>query len=196
MESLSDDKLGKGPKLVTELFAEIKLAARRGVVVVIWDDADSIFTSRRESLAKPGDPIDVARGTSALLHGLERLRYEANVIQFATLNILSGVVDEAILSRNDFVLPMELPTKDERTKILARHVEGNAGECVLPILAAKTEGKSGRELVKTNMLAYMNGSADTLEGLTEEDYLRAGDRISGTEVAQTTQDTVTGNSDC
>jgi len=94
------------------------------------------------------------------------------VVQYATLNI-SGLVDEAILSRCDVVMRYELPDIEARTAILARNVKGLAGERVLEKLAAQTEGKSGREIIKTNLHAYLYGTGALLEDLTEADYLAA-----------------------
>jgi len=170
-QALFDEHLGKSPKLVAEILEDIQLSARRGPTVVIWDDAESLFVSRRQSLDSH-DPTDCVRVTTTLLHGLDRLRYEANVLQFATLNI-EGVVDEAIVSRCDLVLPFELPTYDERLAILQRLLKGLAGESVLPILTDATEDKSGRELGKIEMLAFLAGTADTPEKLTAEDFLSA-----------------------
>jgi AAA+ superfamily predicted ATPase len=56
------------------------------------------------------------RVTTTLLHGLDRLRYTAHVIQYATLNI-QGVVDCAIASRADLTVPFALPNADERLAI-------------------------------------------------------------------------------
>jgi SpoVK/Ycf46/Vps4 family AAA+-type ATPase len=169
---LFDDRLGQSPKLVEELQADIELSASRGVTIVILDDAESLYMSRQQSLGKKGDPTDVAKATTALLHGLDRLRYNANVLQFATLN-MADVVDEAIESRSDLILNFALPNAEQRLAILGNLMKGLAGERVLDALVAATEGRSGRELSKLEMLAYVEGTADNPEDLTERDFLSA-----------------------
>jgi SpoVK/Ycf46/Vps4 family AAA+-type ATPase len=170
-QALFDAHLGKSARLVDELLADIDLSARRGLTCLIWEDAEGIFTGRHQSL-KSNDPTDVLRVTTTLLHGLDRLRYEANVIQYATLN-MHGVVDCAIASRADLTISFELPNTDERLAMLQKKLKGLAGEQILPTLATATEGWSGRDLSRITMLAFLHGTGHTPEELTEEDFLRA-----------------------
>jgi SpoVK/Ycf46/Vps4 family AAA+-type ATPase len=170
-EALFDENLGGSAKRITALSDAIVFSAARQPTILIWDDAEGIFMSRHQSVASK-DPTDCVRVTTTLNACLDRLRFTANVVQFATLNI-EGLVDAAIVSRNDFVLPFSLPTEEDRRKILSHKLQGTAGERVLAELAAATDGWSGRDLTKINLKAYLKASADTLEDLTEADYLRA-----------------------
>jgi SpoVK/Ycf46/Vps4 family AAA+-type ATPase len=170
-ENLMDEHLGRSQKNVSEFFDTIAFSARNKITALIIDDAESVFMSRQQSV-ESNDPTDVVKATIAFFQGMDRLRYNPNVLQYAALNI-EGLVDPAILSRSDVVIPFELPNLEARTAILARKVKGLAGERVLKELAAATEGQSGRDLNKINLLAYLQGTAKTLEDLTEADYLRA-----------------------
>ncbi len=169
--NLMDELLGKSQKNVDELFDTLAFSASKKLTTFLTDDAESLYMSRQQSV-KSNDPTDVVKATIALFQGMDRLRYNPNVVQYAALNI-EGLVDPAIMSRSDVVIPFELPNLEARSAILARKVKGLAGERVLKELAAATEGKSGRDLNKINLLAYLQGTAKTLEDLTEADYLRA-----------------------
>jgi AAA+ superfamily predicted ATPase len=168
---LSDEHLGRSQKLTEELYTSIDMCSRKSITVTIYDDAESFFMSRRQS-AESNDPTDVVKATIALLHGFDRLRFNPKVVQFATLNI-SGLIDPAILNRSDVVVRYNLPDIEARTAILARNLKGLAGERVLEKLAAQTQGKSGREINKINLHAYLHGTGPLLEDLTESDYLAA-----------------------
>jgi AAA+ superfamily predicted ATPase len=168
---LQDEHLGRSQKNVAELIEKIAFSASQVPTAVILDDAEAVLMSRKQS-TQSNDPTDVAKATTTLLHGLDRLRFNPNIVQFATLNI-SGLVDEAILSRCDVIIPFNLPNVQARTAILTRNLKGLAGERVLGKLVAATEGKSGRDLNKINLLAYLQGTGTSLNDLTESDYLAA-----------------------
>jgi ATP-dependent 26S proteasome regulatory subunit len=180
-EALFDEHLGQSQKLVAQLFEEISFSAARVNTVVIWDDADGIFLSRERSLSS-GDPTDVMKATTALLHGLDRLRFE-NVLQYATVNI-QGVVDEAIASRSDYLLHFALPGLRARYAILENLLMGTAGQGVCEALAEATEGWSGRALSRINLLAFLTGIGRTVEELTAQDYLAAVGLLHGDETRE------------
>lgn len=168
---LMDEHLGRSQKNAAELIDNIAYSASKKLTVVIIDDAESLFMSRKQS-TQSNDPTDVVKVTTTILKGLDRLRFNPNVVQYATLN-MEGLVDEAILSRCDVTLSFELPNLADRTAILTRKVKGLAGERVLDELAAATEGKSGRDLNKINLLAYLEGTEKDRKHLTEANYLSA-----------------------
>jgi SpoVK/Ycf46/Vps4 family AAA+-type ATPase len=176
--TLLNDHLGKSPQLISSLFDDIVLSATHSQTTVIWDDAGAIFCSRQQSVASR-DPTDLIRVTTALLKGLEDLKAVKNVLQFSTCNF-GDVVDEAIMDRVDHVVSFHLPTIVERRAILARAVEGFAGERVLDELAVATEGKSGRWLSNITFQAYLLGNCEKPEELREEDFLRAVGLAAGT----------------
>jgi SpoVK/Ycf46/Vps4 family AAA+-type ATPase len=181
---LFSENLGKSPQLAAALMEGIEVSARNRPTVAIFDDAETILLSRQHSL-ESHDPTDVMKVTTAIFHGLDQLRYNRQVLMFATLN-MQHVVDPAVEDRSDLYVPFYLPNLYQRTMILRNKVQGTAGERVLTTLAAATEGKSGRQLAKINMMAYVYGTADTPKETTEADYLRAVGLTPGTEATQTT----------
>jgi AAA+ superfamily predicted ATPase len=166
--SLFDENLGRGPKLVGELFETIAYSASRKATGVVLEDAEGLFVSRAQSV-ESRDPTDVLRMTAALLAGLDRLRDARNVLIYATCNF-AGVLDEAIVSRCDHVVRFALPTLAERRAILASVVKGFVGERVLDTLAEATEGWSGRKLVGIPLQAFLHAHGRP-EELTEADFL-------------------------
>jgi len=175
--SLFSEELGRSAKQVAKLLEDIRVSAQKCPTFVLLDDAESLFLDRRHILETkvPGDVITVA---TTLFAGLDRFRCEPNVIMFATLNI-QGAVDEAIISRADYVLPFALPTHEARLAILGKLLTGTAGEQVLEKLAEATDGWSGRDLTKIPLKAFLLGTAETPDALTADDYLLAVGLVPG-----------------
>jgi AAA+ superfamily predicted ATPase len=171
VSALYKEELGGSPKQAEKLFEDIRISAQKSVTFVLLDDAESLFMDRRHILQTkvPGDVITVA---TTLLAGLDRFRFQPNVIMFATLNI-EGAVDEAILSRADHIIPFGLPTHEARFQILRNLLTGTAAEQVLADLADSTMGWSCRALTKIPLKAFLFGTAQTPDELTADDYLRA-----------------------
>ena len=171
VSALFNEELGRSAKQVDKLLEDIRLSAQKCPTFLILDDAESLFLDRRHILETkvPGDVITVA---TTLFAGLDRFKFQPNVIMFATLNI-EGAVDAAILSRADYILPFTLPTHEARLAILGTMLTGTAGEQVLEQLADATQGWSGRDLKKLPLKAFLRGTAETPDELTPDDYLRA-----------------------
>jgi SpoVK/Ycf46/Vps4 family AAA+-type ATPase len=167
--SLFDHLLGESAKRIEALMAHIRLSAAKGPTVVIFNDAEGLFMSRKQSLAAH-DTTDLVRVATTLFQGLDDLRGNPNVIMFATLN-LTEALDEALLSRKAYILTVALPTYAERRAILANELAG-ASEQLLDRLAEATEGKSGRDLVGLKQQAFLYGIGRPDE-LKDVDLLRA-----------------------
>ncbi len=150
--------------------AHIQLSASKVPTIVIFNDAEGLFMSRKQSMAG-NDPTDLVRVATTLFQGLDDLRGHPNLIMFATLN-LSEALDEALLSRKAYILNVALPTFAERRAILANELAGIASGRLLDRLAEATEGKSGRDLVGLKQQAFLCGTGSP-EELIEADFLRA-----------------------
>jgi SpoVK/Ycf46/Vps4 family AAA+-type ATPase len=168
--SLFDHLLGESAKRIEALMAHITLSASKGPTVVIFNDAEGLFMSRKQSLAG-NDSTDLVRVATTLFQGLDDLRGNPNVIMFATLN-LTEALDEALLSRKAYILTVALPTCAERRAILANELAGIASERLLHRLAEASEGKSGRDLVGLKQQAFLHGTGRPDE-LREVDILQA-----------------------
>jgi SpoVK/Ycf46/Vps4 family AAA+-type ATPase len=177
--SLFHHHLGQSAKLVESIFADIALSARKCPTVVIFEDAEGLFISRQQSV-ESHDPTDVVRVTTALNQGIDKLRWEKNLLMFATLN-MSGLVDTAILSRKAQRVSFALPTREERREILRRELAGTTGMRVLERLAEATDGWSGRELSGITYQAFVQGTGSP-EELRPSHFLQAVGLIPGTGV--------------
>ncbi|BCB90306.1 hypothetical protein Psuf_076190 [Phytohabitans suffuscus] len=119
------EMLGESQRAVRRLFAETlpELAARRPHTVVLVDEVEALAV-RRSTASFQTNPVDVHRATDAVLAGLDTLRAECpHLVLLATTNF-PAAVDEAVLSRADLVLALELPGPD----VLARIVRSSLAE--------------------------------------------------------------------
>jgi SpoVK/Ycf46/Vps4 family AAA+-type ATPase len=168
-ESLFHHHLGQSAKQVKTLLGDIALSASKKRTVVLFNDAEGLFMSRTQSMASH-DTTDLVRVATTLFQGLDELRGHPNLIMFATLNLLSEVLDEALVSRKAYILNVALPTYEERRAILVNELAGMASDRLLERLAEATEGKSGRDLVGIKQQAFLSGTGSPQE-LREEDFL-------------------------
>jgi AAA+ superfamily predicted ATPase len=159
------EMLGESQRAVRRLFAETlpELAARRPHTIVLVDEVEALAV-RRSTASFQTNPVDVHRATDAVLGGLDSLRAECpHLVLLATTNF-AAAVDEAVLSRADLVLTLDLPGPD----VLARIVRSSLAElatlwpALRPLasdaalhakLAARCAGFDGRRTRKTILAA-------------------------------------------
>jgi SpoVK/Ycf46/Vps4 family AAA+-type ATPase len=169
---LYSENLGETPKRIEQLFADIKLSTTsKRITAIIFEDCEGLLMSREQTLANH-DPSDLWRATEALLKGLDEVRFQDNLLIYATANHMTGVVDRAAMSRIIYLVPFGLPSLPERRGILGRQLGGRVSEEALEILAAASEGMSGRDLVNLEFKAFVHGTGAP-EELTAEAYLAA-----------------------
>jgi pachytene checkpoint protein 2 len=119
------EMLGESQRGVRRLFAETlpELAARRPHTIVLIDEVEALAV-RRSLASLRANPVDVHRATDAVLAGLDGLRVACpHVLLLATTNF-RVTVDEAVLSRADLVLDLDLPDRH----VLARIVRSSLTE--------------------------------------------------------------------
>lgn len=159
------EMLGESQRAVRRLFAETlpELAVRRPHTVVLVDEVEALAV-RRSTASFQTNPVDVHRATDAVLAGLDTLRAECpHLVLLATTNF-PAAVDEAVLSRADLVLNLELPGAD----VLARIIRSSLAELATlwpplrPLasdtalhakLAARCAGFDGRRMRKAILTA-------------------------------------------
>ncbi|MBI2858130.1 MAG: hypothetical protein HYX90_03530, partial [Chloroflexi bacterium] len=100
------------------------------------------------------------------------LRHLPNVVMYATTNF-DGAMDYALISRSDMVVRFNLPDSAQRRAILRPRLQRLKKETALQQMVDATEGWSGRDLVRINLLAFLESDVASPEELTEEDYLKA-----------------------
>ena len=159
---------GHTQREITKVFQEtIPELAAAGPVVVLLDEIDTLVTDRHQ-LSLEVNPIDMHRGTDAVLVGLDRLsRSHPNVLLLATTNFPQAL-DTALLSRADLVEEIGLPDTEARKQIiaemldhLARHWPNLASlEQELAFFAAVSKGVDGRRLRKA-FIAAIASSVET-----------------------------------
>ncbi|MCI2421013.1 AAA family ATPase [Saccharopolyspora sp. K220] len=129
------DMLGESQRSVAKLFHETlpELAARRPHLIVLVDEVEALAV-RRSTASFETNPVDVHRATDAVLAGVDALRASCPRTIVVTTTNFPAAVDDALLSRTDFVARLDLP--DDRT--VRRIIEHSLAEiaAVWPAAAA------------------------------------------------------------
>ena len=161
------------------------LAAGQRFTVVLVDEVEAFATSRRTT-SLDANPVDVHRATDAALTGLDQLSAaHPDVLVVATTNV-PDIVDEALVSRADLVVPFRLPTRDEAAAIIGDTLTALADAWpalaslardrdVLCAVADRCAGMDGRRLRKLVIAAVTTRRATSRDpsGLTADDLLTA-----------------------
>jgi pachytene checkpoint protein 2 len=183
--------LGESQRAVRRLFTDTlpELASRRPHTVVLVDEVEALAV-RRGTASLQTNPVDVHRATDAVLGGLDTLRGSCpQVLLLATTNF-AAAVDEAVLSRADLVLELDLPDQE----VLARIIRSSLAELAVgwpglrqlagdgalhAKLAGGCAGFDGRRARKT-VLASVAQRPDLAE---DPSRLRAADLYAAVEAA-------------
>lgn len=106
---LASDLHGQTQKAIGSVLGEhVPAHAKNGPTVLLFDEVETIAFARNQA-STDSNPVDVHKGTDAVLAGLDRLARECpNLVIVATTNY-AGTVDEALISRADVVIEMGLP---------------------------------------------------------------------------------------
>ena len=165
--ALTSAAFGRSEKEVSTLFQRTipELAADRPCVVLL-DEVECIAPARRH-MSFEANPIDAHRATDAALAGIDRLaRRHGNVLLVATTNFREAV-DEALLSRADWVEAIGLPQAEARAVIIRDVLDafGQRWPRVMELLpeigsfVAASEGLDGRQIRK-GLVAAMASSVE------------------------------------
>ena len=165
--ALTSAAFGRSEKEVSKLFQQTlpELAADRPCLVLL-DEVECIAPARRH-MSFEANPIDAHRATNAALAGIDWLaRKHRNVLLIATTNFREAV-DEALLSRADWVEPIGLPQAEARAAIVMDVLDafGRSWPRVRELLpevgsfVAASEGLDGRQIRK-GLMAAMASSVE------------------------------------
>ena len=115
---LASAALGRSQRSVENLFGTVlDEYAAAGPMVVLIDEVETLVTDRA-GLSLEANPIDVHRSVDAALVGLDRLaRRHPSLLVLATSNF-PEIIDPALRSRADRVVPVPLPNAAARREIL------------------------------------------------------------------------------
>jgi hypothetical protein len=176
-EALFSHFLGATGKNIGRLFDTIRWLAQRANLVILIDEVESLALSRKAVTANPNEPSDLMRGVNTLIAELDRIRYQPRLVVIWTSN-LAEVLDEALVSRTDLIIPFALPDVDSRGQIIGLRLK-KLERWLTPLsseqiaqLAALSEGCSGRELARLPFQAVIRGGKQP-DQLEFADYLGA-----------------------
>lgn len=153
--------LGKSQKEVTKLFqSKIPELSASGPCIVLLDEIETMVADRY-GISMEANPVDVHRATDAALAGMDLLtRQNKNVLIIATTNF-QRAVDQALISRTDYIADIGLP--DERARaVILKDMIGELKkewpnlkrlEAAIPDLAKASHGYDGRQLRKVVVAA-------------------------------------------
>ena len=116
--ALTGSALGKSQKEVMKLFREtIVEEAAKGPLIVLLDEVETMAASRQK-VSMEANPLDVHRATDAVLTGLDAIAASHPEIIFICTSNFQQALDEAFISRADFMVLVDLPADEARHKIV------------------------------------------------------------------------------
>lgn len=178
---LTSSSLGKSQKEVAKLFQQtIPEFAGGQPCVVLLDEVETLAPDRKR-MSMEANPIDAHRATDAALAGVDLLtRKHRNVLLVATTNFPQAV-DEALLSRADWIEDIGLPGAEARAAIIVDTIDQLASQWPrvgdlkkhAGAFVAASEGLDGRRLRKAIISAAASSveTARDLNKLTSDDVL-------------------------
>jgi pachytene checkpoint protein 2 len=109
---LASAALGKSQKAITDLVGgTIAKYAADKPTVVLFDEVETLAVSRSR-LSMDVNPIDVHRATDALLAQLDFMASQSPQVLFLATSNFPEAIDDAFLSRSDFLAVISQPSKD------------------------------------------------------------------------------------
>ncbi|AMM53123.1 proteasome-activating nucleotidase [Pyrococcus kukulkanii] len=170
--------IGEGARLVHELF---ELAKEKAPTIIFIDEIDAIGAKRMDETT--GGEREVNRTLMQLLAEMDGFDPRGNVKVIAATN-RPDILDPALLrpGRFDRLIEVPLPDFEGRLEILKVHTRRMKLRGVdLRIIAEMTEGASGADLKAIATEAGMFAIRDRRTYVTQEDFLKAIDKVLGNE---------------
>ncbi|WP_457741563.1 proteasome-activating nucleotidase [Thermococcus sp.] len=170
--------IGEGARLVHELF---ELAKEKAPTIIFIDEIDAIGAKRMDETT--GGEREVNRTLMQLLAEMDGFDPRGNVKVIAATN-RPDILDPALLrpGRFDRLIEVPLPDFKGRLEILKVHTRKmNLKDVDLRIIAELTEGASGADLKAIATEAGMFAIRDRREYVTQDDFLRAVEKVLGAE---------------
>ncbi|ASJ02979.1 proteasome-activating nucleotidase [Thermococcus profundus] len=170
--------IGEGARLVHELF---ELAKEKAPTIVFIDEIDAIGAKRMDETT--GGEREVNRTLMQLLAEMDGFDPRGNVKIIAATN-RPDILDPALLrpGRFDRLIEVPLPDFKGRLEILKVHTRKmNLRGVDLSVIADITEGASGADLKAIATEAGMFAIRDRRTYITQEDFLKAVDKVLGAE---------------
>jgi proteasome regulatory subunit len=170
--------IGEGARLVHELF---ELAKEKAPTIIFIDEIDAIGAKRMDETT--GGEREVNRTLMQLLAEMDGFDPRGNVKIIAATN-RPDILDPALLrpGRFDRLIEVPLPDFKGRLEILKVHTRKmNLKDVDLKLIAEMTEGASGADLKAIATEAGMFAIRARREYVTQEDFLKAIEKVFGSE---------------
>ncbi len=170
--------IGEGARLVSELF---DLAKEKAPTIIFIDEIDAIGAKRLDETT--GGEREVNRTLMQLLAEMDGFDARGNVKIIAATN-RPDILDPALLrpGRFDRLIEVPLPDFSGRLEILKVHTRKmNLKEVDLKAIAEMTDGASGADLKAIVTEAGMFAIRARREYVTQEDFIKAIDKVLGSE---------------
>jgi len=170
--------IGEGARLVHELF---ELAKEKAPTIIFIDEIDAIGAKRMDETT--GGEREVNRTLMQLLAEMDGFDPRGNVKVIAATN-RPDILDPALLrpGRFDRLIEVPLPDFKGRLEILKVHTRKmNLRDVDLRLIAEMTDGASGADLKAIATEAGMFAIRDRREYVTQDDFLKAIEKVFGAE---------------
>ncbi|AEK73625.1 proteasome-activating nucleotidase [Thermococcus sp. 4557] len=170
--------IGEGARLVHELF---ELAKEKAPTIIFIDEIDAIGAKRMDETT--GGEREVNRTLMQLLAEMDGFDPRGNVKIIAATN-RPDILDPALLrpGRFDRLIEVPLPDFRGRLEIIKVHTRKmNLKDVDLRVIAEMTEGASGADLKAIATEAGMFAIRARREYVTQEDFMKAIEKVFGAE---------------
>lgn len=117
--ALASSALGRSQQAVRDLLEQtIVEYTTQGPLIVLLDEVETIVADRRR-LSLEANPVDVHRATDAALASLDHLAASHPDLLFIATSNFQEALDDAFISRADFVVLIDRPDRDACRAIVA-----------------------------------------------------------------------------
>lgn len=151
--TLTSSALGRSQREVRKFLEDVVTEhADQGPLIVLLDEVETLV-SDRSKMSLEANPIDVHRGTDAMLAGLDNLAAKFPQLVFIATSNFEGAIDPAFISRADVIFRIDKPNREACALILQDTIKAMAEKW--PDIA---------KLLDNPSFAEVTGEAEGLDG--------------------------------
>lgn len=161
--ALASAALGRSQQAVRHLLGTVVAEqASTGPCVVLLDEVETLAADRSK-MSLEANPVDVHRATDAVLAQLDQLAASNSDLLFVATSNYPQAIDDALMSRADLIVTIDLPGKEACRRILFDTVDRIAmaypqvkrllTDATLETAASRCAGLDGRRIRKTVLSA-------------------------------------------
>jgi len=182
---LASQSLGRSQQAVKHLLGSvIAERAESGPLIVVLDEVETLAADRKK-MSMDANPVDVHRATDAVLAQLDQLASTYPELLFLATSNFTAAIDDAFLSRADFIVNVDVPgpeachwiLKDTLAELATKfpRLAKLADDPKIKRAAERCDGLDGRRIRKAviSALTWDKETALDPSQLTAEHVLRA-----------------------